>query len=277
MKIAIASGKGGTGKTTVAVNLALSLEDIQLFDCDVEEPNANLFLRYPLEKVEEATILVPEIKEDICTHCNACAEFCNYNALAALPEKIMLFEPLCHGCGGCKIVCPEDAIIEKERTIGFIEKSPLGNIDFYQGLLSIGEPMASPLIRQLKTHIKKNKDVIFDAPPGTACSLITTLKDVDYCILVAEPTPFGLHDLRLTEEVTKELEIPTGVIINRETSGYQEIEIFCQSSGIPVLLRIPYDRRIAELYSRGIPFVEKMPEWKEKFLEMYDEIREAVC
>lgn len=276
MKIAVSSGKGGTGKTTVAVNLALSLPDSCLFDCDVEEPNANLFLKKRLEKIEDVCIPVPQIDESICDHCGKCADFCRYNALAVLPQHAMLFQSLCHGCGGCKLICPENAIIEKGRGIGYIEKDDVADSNFYRGVLYIGEPMASPIIRKLKTYVNDNGITILDAPPGTACSLITTLEDVDYCILVTEPTPFGFHDLKLTLEVVKEMGIKCGIIINREKNEYRDIDDFCKTLNIPILLRIPYDRRIAEAYSIGTPFVEEMPEWKKHFREMYAKIHEVV-
>ncbi|MDK2891654.1 ATP-binding protein [Methanohalophilus sp.] len=276
MKIAVASGKGGTGKTTVAVNLALSLQDIQLLDCDVEEPNANLFLQKSVDRVEDVSILVPQIDDDLCNCCGDCVAFCQYNALAALPNKVMVFESLCHGCGGCKLVCPEKAITETGRNIGYIEKSSGNGLDFYHGILCIGDAMASPLIQRLKCYADENKTIILDAPPGTACPMITTLKDVDYCILVTEPTPFGLHDLKLAVEVVEKMSIPAGIIINQDAEGYSEVEEFCKSKNIPIILRIPYDRRIAEMYSKGIPFAEELPGWKEKFREMYEQIKRII-
>jgi MinD superfamily P-loop ATPase len=273
MKIAVASGKGGTGKTTVAVSLASSLPGSLLFDCDVEEPNANLFLEYELGRVEEAVIPVPAVDEKQCTHCGTCADFCRYYALAVLPDQVMVFPTICHGCGGCTLVCPENAIHETGRRIGYIEKSEDGR--FYRGILHTGEPMASPLIRKLKTYAGEDKTVILDSPPGTACPFITTLEDVDYCILVTEPSPFGLHDLKLAAGVVREMNIPAGVILNRDKPGYAGIEEYCETAGLPLLLRIPHDRRIAEAYSKGIPLVEAKPEWKDKFREVYVRIREA--
>ena len=272
MIIAIASGKGGTGKTTVAVNLAPSLENVQLIDCDVEEPNSNLFLNLDLEKVEEVSIPVPVIDPAKCTHCGICSKLCEYNAIASIPGSTMVFKELCHGCGLCKIACPQEAIHEEDRTIGIIEKGSNG-IEFLRGLLNIGGAMSTPLIKKLKERIDKEKTTILDVPPGAACPVIEALSGVDYCILVTEPTPFGLYDLRIAIELCRNLEIPFGVIINRDGIGNQETEEFCRKEGIPVLLRIPQDRRIAELYSEGIPFVNEMPEWKEKFIELYNAIK----
>jgi len=273
MKITVASGKGGTGKTTVAVNFFLSVPKTSLLDCDVEEPNSNLFLHNDLKKVKEVTIPVPVIDEQKCEHCGKCADFCNYNALAALPQKVMVFSDLCHGCGGCSLVCPNDAISETGRSIGNIERSLSGQ--FHTGLLNIGEAMASPLIKELKTYAGENT-VIMDAPPGTACPMITTVEDTDYCILVTEPTPFGLNDLKLAAEVVREMKIPAGVVINRAGVGDGGVEEYCHQTGLPIIMEIPYDRRIAEVYSEGIPFVETMPQWKEKFLQMFETIKEAV-
>ncbi|WP_094226878.1 ATP-binding protein [Methanolobus psychrotolerans] len=274
MKIAIASGKGGTGKTTVAVNLALALGNAQLLDCDVEEPNCNLFLGFNLKKEEDVNITVPEVDSGKCTLCGKCAEFCQYNAIAKLPRSLMLFPKLCHGCGGCVLVCPENAIIEEKRSIGILEKgtSERFNIELLQGTLNIGEPMASPVIRQLKAHIDESTVAIIDSPPGTACPVIASVAEMDYCVLVTEPTPFGLNDLILAVDVVRQLDILFGVVINRHGLGDGRVEEYCQSEGVPILMKIPYDRKIAILYSKGIPFIEQMPVWKESFRGMYEDI-----
>jgi MinD superfamily P-loop ATPase len=275
MKIVIASGKGGTGKTTVAVNLALSLEDVQLFDCDVEEPNCHLFLGFDLEKVEDVNIPVPVVDKDKCDFCGRCSEFCRYNVIAVLPKDVLVFPALCHGCGGCTLVCPQEAISEENRSIGIIERNTeeTGGLVFYRGLLNIGEPMASPVIHTLQKHIDVNKTAIIDAPPGTACPVIASIRDMDYCILVTESTPFGFHDLKLAVDVVRTLGIPFGVIINRSDIGDERVEQYCLEEGIPVLMKIANDRNIARLYSEGIPFVSRMPEWKERFVRMFNMIR----
>jgi MinD superfamily P-loop ATPase len=277
MKIAIASGKGGTGKTTVAVNLALSLQNAQLLDCDVEEPNCNLFLKREMEPITEVTSFIPEILEENCTYCKKCSDFCRFNAIATLPNKIMTFPALCHSCGGCMMVCPEGAIQECEIVTGKIRKSTTKDQtgpELYEGLLDIGQTMASPVIGEVKKYIDPTRTTIIDAPPGTACPVLTTLEDVDYCILVTEPTPFGLHDLKLAVEVARVLNIPHGILINRSGSGDDSVEKYCAEEGIEVLMKIPQDTRIARLYSEGIPFVEEMEEWKEKFMQLYISIKD---
>jgi MinD superfamily P-loop ATPase len=274
MKIAIASGKGGTGKTTVSLNLALSLSDVQLFDCDVEEPNCNLFLGFDLEKVEDVVCSVPVINQEKCNICRQCSDFCRYNALAALPDRVLFFPSLCHGCGGCAVLCPEKAIQESQRSLGVIEKAKgRSSPEFYRGLLDVGETMTSAVIKTLKNHIDTRKTAILDAPPGTACPVIACIGNVDYCVLVTESTPFGFHDLRLAIDVVKSIKVPFGVIINRWGLGDSRVEEYCKAEGIPVLLKIPNDLKIAELYSRGIPFVREMPEWNEKFLGMFEAIK----
>ncbi|MFZ2500130.1 ATP-binding protein [Methanosarcina sp.] len=274
MKIAIASGKGGTGKTTVSLNLALALSEVQLFDCDVEEPNCNLFLGYELEKVEDVMCSVPVIDPEKCSLCRQCSDFCPSNALAALPTRVLVFPSLCHGCGGCTVLCPEEAIQESQRSLGLIEKSKKGNSpEFYRGLLNIGETMTSAVIKKLQKHIDDRKTAIIDAPPGTACQVIASIGNMDYCVLVTESTPFGFHDLKLAINVVRAIKIPFGVVINRYGLGDSKVEEYCKTEGIPILLKIPNDRRIAELYSRGIPFVREMPEWNEKFLGMVEAIK----
>lgn len=268
MKIGIASGKGGTGKTTIATNMALSLDNVQLLDCDVEEPNSALFLDIELEKIEDVAIKIPVIHRDRCTYCGECSRFCQYNAIAVLPSDILFFPELCHGCGGCTLVCPEKAITEGERIIGVVEGGNVGSVEFYQGRLNVGEAMATPVIRALKGRIDDSKTVILDSPPGTACPVIETVGDVDYCILVTEPTPFGLHDLKLAVDVVVHLGIPFGVIINRDGMGDDGVLDYCHGKDIPVIMKIPHDLKIARLYSDGIPFVSELPEWKERFQEL---------
>lgn len=275
MKIAVASGKGGTGKTTVSVNLALSLEHVQLLDCDVEEPDCNIYLQLDLEPLEDVYLPVPEIDREKCTFCGKCAEFCKYNALAVFPKDALVFTDLCHGCGGCSILCPVDAITEREKSIGILEHGKAGNVEFIRGVLNIGEAMATPVIKALKEKIKSTS-VILDSPPGNSCPVIETVSDCDFCILVTEPTPFGLHDLKMAVELTRVLEVPCGVVINKAGIGDNTVEMYCQKEDIPVLLEIPHSREIAVLCSKGIPFTEKILGWKEAFQHMYSTLEGIV-
>jgi len=276
MIVSIASGKGGTGKTTVAVNLALSLKDVQLLDCDVEEPNVHLFLKPKISKVKPVYITSPKINEELCDHCGKCAEFCEYNALFVSSEKVLVFPELCHSCGGCMIVCHSHAIAEEKRRIGILKMGKSHDIELVFGELDIGEPMPVPVIKEVKKQIKNGKTVIIDSPPGTSCPVIESVYKTDYCLLVAEPTPFGLHDLRIMVEVLGEIKIPFGVVINRAGIGDGKIYDYCKEKSIPILLEIPFQRRIAELYSRGIPFVLEMPEWKQKFQMLLKDMKEHI-
>ncbi len=276
MIISIASGKGGTGKTTVATNLALSLGEAQLIDCDVEEPNANIFLKADISESVDVAVDFPKIDKEKCDYCGKCSEFCAYNALAVVPSEVLVFPELCHSCGGCELVCPQDAISWNKRVIGKIEHGEIDGFDFYHGLLNIGEIMAIPVLKALKKKVDSSKNVILDAPPGTSCPVIETLNGSDYCILVTEPTPFGLHDLKLAVDVVRHLNIPFGVIINRDGVGDKKAELYCQQEKIPVLMKIPHSKEIAQLYSKGIPFVKELPIWREEFIKLFKKISEEV-
>ena len=273
MILSIASGKGGTGKTTVAVNMALSLRDVQLLDCDVEEPNVHLLLHPEINEEKSVYVSSPQVDEELCDHCGKCSEFCEFNALFVTPEKVLFFTELCHSCGGCLLVCPKNAITEKNLKIGEIKMGVAEGVELVFGELNVGEPMSVPVIKDVKKQIKSNKTVIIDSPPGASCPVIESVHRSDYCLLVSEPTPFGLHDLKIMVQVLEKLKIPFGVIINRAGIGDRKTYDFCEEKGVPILLEIPFQRKIAELYSRGVPFSLEMPEWKENFRTLFDEVR----
>ena len=277
MIISIASGKGGTGKTTVATNMAVSLGgNVQFLDCDVEEPNAHLFLDPDIQEVRTVTTPVPQVDEEKCTLCGKCAEICQFKAIVVIGETVLSFHELCHSCGGCMEVCPEKAISETERELGLIEKGYRDGLQFVHGRLRVGEAMSPPLIREVRYYQDDNKIIIIDAPPGTSCPVIAAMKGADFVLLVTEPTPFGLHDLELAVGAVKVLGIPSGLVINRADLGNDKVKQYAKQERIPVLLEIPFDRRIAESYSKGELIVEAMPEWKERFLELYNRIEQIV-
>ncbi|MGD2099880.1 MAG: ATP-binding protein [Desulfobacterales bacterium] len=274
MIVSIASGKGGTGKTTVATNLARSVGfDVQLLDCDVEEPNAHLFINPTFERSETVFLPVPEVNEDRCTYCGKCAQICQFKAIAVVAQNVLVFDDLCHSCGGCWEVCPEDAIQEGRRELGLIEKGRSNGIEFIHGRLRVGEAMSPPLIKKVRTFQDSNKLTIIDAPPGTSCPVIAAMKESNFVLLVTEPTPFGLYDLKLAVGAVQMLDIPMGLVINRSDLGDDRVRRYAHQEGLPILMEIPFDRQIAEAYSKGELLVEVMPRWKDRFLALYDKIR----
>ena len=279
MIISIASGKGGTGKTLVATSLAISLKDngkVQIIDCDVEEPNDHIFLKPTFTKKERVSIPIPKVDEEKCTHCGKCAEVCAYNAIASMKKKVLVFPGLCHGCGACSYLCPEDAISEIDKEVGVVEIGYSDSIQFAHGKLNVGEVMAPPVIRKVKELINPEYTVIIDVSPGTSCPVVESIRGSDFCLLVTEPTPFGLNDLILAVEVLRKLDIPSGVVLNRVGVGDKKVEEYCLRENIPILLTIPLDTRIASYYSRGIPLVEGIPQWREHFLELIEKVNEKV-
>jgi len=273
MKISVASGKGGTGKTTVSVNLARVFNaPVVLADCDVEEPNAHLFLKTENLNEEIASVLVPWVNEELCDSCGECAKICEFSAIVTFGTPPLVFPEMCHACGGCAKVCPTGAIVEQERRIGVVETSHDGNITLITGRIDIGVALAPPLIRAVKDRVSKNAVAILDAPPGTSCPVIAAIRDSDVVLLVTEPTPFGLHDLTLAVDVVRELKLPFGVIVNRMGSGDDRVHDFCRKEEIPIFLEIPDDRRIAEAYSRGILMVDALPEYRNLFCELFEKI-----
>ncbi|MBN2057770.1 MAG: ATP-binding protein [Candidatus Saganbacteria bacterium] len=269
MIIAVASGKGGTGKTLIATSLALAAGgNAQLLDCDVEEPNAAIFIKPKIEKSLKASVLVPEVNENKCNHCGKCAEVCEYNAIVSAKNKVLIFPALCHSCGACALLCPRQAIIEKPRDIGVIDVGSRNELSFVQGCLNVGEAMSPPLIRQVKQLIEPDKTVIIDAPPGTSCPVIAAVKGSDFCLLVTEPTPFGLNDLKLAVAMVRKLQLPFGVIINRADIGDDKTQRYCAENDIPILMEIPFDREIAALYSKGVLLIEGKPEYRQRFIDL---------
>jgi MinD superfamily P-loop ATPase len=277
MIITVASGKGGTGKTTIAVNLAKSLDtNVQLLDCDVEEPNAHIFLQPEISRVEKVNVSIPEVDLSKCTFCGKCQEICQFNAIVVIKNNVLVFPELCHSCTGCWLVCPENCIAQKDREIGKMEQGISGNINFVNGNLNIGEALAPPIIKSVKKKIKKDKVNIIDAPPGTSCPVVETVKDSDFVILVTEPTPFGLNDLILAVETVRILKIPFAVVINRCDIGDDKVREYCEKENIPILMEIPNDRKIAEAYSTGKTIVEVYPKYRKLFQDLYEEINRRV-
>jgi len=279
MRITVASGKGGTGKTTVAVNLALACSDehpIQFLDCDVEEPNAHLFLEPSTERRRSVEKLLPRIDPDLCDSCGACSQACEFNAIAVLGGTGLVYDELCHGCGLCRMVCPKEAIREIPHELGVIESGIARGFPFAQGVLNIGEAMATPIIHELKKEAETGRLVIVDAPPGTGCPAIAAIHGSDLALLVTEPTPFGLHDLKAAVGVSRAVGVPAAVVINRDGIGDDRVERYCEDEGIPVLLKISFDREIASLYAQGKPLVDSMPSWRNRYRELHHQMLEVV-
>lgn len=273
MIISIASGKGGTGKTTVATNLAVSVDPtVQLLDCDVEEPNAHLFLRPEIRETRTISTPVPLIDPDKCDGCKKCMQICRFRAITVIGDTVLTFPELCHSCGGCTAVCPQGAIQETGRELGVIDIGARNGVAFIHGRMRVGEAMAPPLIRAVRDLTQTDGLVLIDAPPGTSCPVIAAMKDTDFVLLVTEPTPFGLHDLKLAVEAVKILKIPMGLVVNRADMGDDGVRDYAGSEGVPILMEIPYDRKIAECYSRGELFALTMPQWKARFRELHDRI-----
>ena len=281
MILTIASGKGGTGKTTVATNLVqMDGQRVKLLDCDVEEPNCFLFLRPDIQETIKINMPVPEVDETKCTGCGKCSEICQFKAIASFktPERgfCITFPELCHGCGGCMLVCPEDAVTWGQREVGIVETGFFDDIKMVHGRLRIGEAMSPPLIKAVKKYVEDGYMNIIDAPPGTSCPVIEAVKGSDYVVLVTEPTPFGLNDLVLAVEMVREINIPMGVVINRADVGNKMVYDYCMEQGLPILLEIPYDRKIAEVYSRGECMIKSLPKYHKLFSDLLFKIKKEV-
>ena len=276
MTVAVASGKGGTGKTTIAVNLArVSGVPVQLLDCDVEEPNDHLFVKGAVFAEQAVRIPIPRVEESLCDGCGECSRFCQHHAIVTFGTVPLVFAEMCHGCGGCARVCPRNAIREEEHRIGVIQTSQAGGITLHQGRLDVGVAIAPPLIRSVKALLRNGTFAILDAPPGTSCPVIATLRETDFAVLVTEPTPFGLHDLGLAVQMVRQLGMPFGVIVNRVGIGDERVHEFCAREKIPVLQEIPDDRRIAEAGSRGSLVVDALPEYRRPFENLLSSIQEV--
>ncbi len=276
--ISVAAGKGGTGKTLVATSLALALDEqypgrIQLIDCDVEEPNADILLHPQISSEEPVYILVPEVDLEECIYCGKCAEACQFSAIVVIRQAVITFPQLCAGCGACSYVCPTGAITEVQRQVGLLSKgSAEGTIEFIQGRLTVGDQRATPVTRAAKDCVDEKMIAILDAPPGTACPMQETIEDSDYCILVTEPTPFGLANLQDSVETCRRMDVPCGVIINRHGVGNSGVEQYCENENLPLLLRIPQQRRIAEAYSRGQTLAAADNQWMKPLQKVFDQI-----
>ena len=276
MKIAIASGKGGTGKTTVALAMARSCPGpVQYLDCDVEEPNGHLFLRPVIASSRTVSLAVPRLLPERCNHCGLCRDFCRFNAISSFGAgkgELIIFPELCHSCGGCFLVCPEQALVQEERAVGVVEQGHSGKIAFAHGRLRVGEAMAVPLIQAVREQAAEDGLVLIDAPPGTSCPFLAAVKGIDYVFLVTEATPFGLHDLQLAVAVLRQLALPFGVVINRSDLGDRRTALWCRSEGITIHLQIPFDHKIAADYAAGHGLIDSRPELEPVFAALLQEV-----
>ena len=281
LTLAVASGKGGTGKTTISTNLALTLarqgKSVQLLDCDVEEPNCHIFLKPQIHSSAPVNVLLPSVIQEKCTGCGICAKICEYSAIVVVKGQVLIFPELCHSCGGCSLFCPENALEEIERPVGIIEKGTSSGIRFIQGVLNIGEMMSPAVINGVKKAADQSDIIIIDSPPGTSCPVIASIKDADVVLLVTEPTPFGLNDLKLAVGMVRQLEIPFAVAINRCDIGDEEVNDYCSQEGIDIILRIPDDRRIAEAYSRGEMMINAVAEYNNLFEKAWEALADLAC
>jgi len=273
MIISIASGKGGTGKTTIATNLAVALgTDVNLLDCDVEEPNDHIFIQPKITHTEKVSLKVPQVDMNKCSLCGKCQEICQFQAIVVVGKTALTFPELCHSCGGCMEVCPENAITEIDREMGIFEAGTRNGVAFAYGRLFVGQVMAVPVIERVRAAVQPDKVNIIDAPPGTSCPVISSVKNTDFLILVTEPTPFGLNDLKLAVGMVKILAVPHGIVINRSDLGDDKVKEYAKEENIPILMEIPFDRQIAEIYSKGKLLVEELPVWKERFIHLYEDV-----
>lgn len=281
MKLAIASGKGGTGKTTLAVALAQASTDaVQLLDCDVEEPNGHIFIKPEFTHHEPVTIAIPALSEALCTYCGKCGELCQFGAIVTIVNKTMIFSDMCHSCGGCILVCPHHALHEQAKVIGSIDSACTSGsgktLEFIKGTLDVGQAMSPPVIRAVKKKTNPDMLTLLDCPPGTSCPMITAVTGSDFVILVTEPTPFGLHDLKLAVETMRSMQLPFGVVVNRAGSGDERVRDYCHAEQITLLLEIPDDRRVAQAYSRGEGLLEAMPELAPQLRAMVQNIADNI-
>jgi MinD superfamily P-loop ATPase len=278
MKIAVLSGKGGTGKTTISVNLAVQNPECILIDTDVEEPNSHIFLKPSIEETTPVMVEYPEVDMDKCILCGKCGDFCNFNAIIPAKNQVLVFKESCHSCGGCAIVCPEGAIKYNNREIGKIYsgESKYNNLQMKYGELNIGELSGVAIIKKEKKMVENEKCVIIDSPPGTSCATSNTLDNTDFAVLVSEPTPFGVSDMKMVVEMLRDMKIPFVVVVNKAGLGNNEIYEYCESESIEILEEIPYDRNIAKLYADGEIFSLHIDEYSKKFSQLFENIKNRI-